>query len=135
MFDIGFWELAIIAVVTLLVVGPERLPAVARTAGKWFGKISRFISSVKSDIDRELKAEEMKKVMEKHASAAGLHDIIEETQSDMKEIHEATEEMVSATNEVAQEAEGSSAPLDDGTQPPDPPADRDSYNHDDEHYS
>ncbi len=135
MFDIGFWELTIIAVVTLLVVGPERMPALARTAGKWFGKISRFISSVKSDIDRELKAEDMKKVMEKHASAAGLHDIIEETQSDMKEIHEATEEMVSATNEVAQEAEESSSPLDTGAQPPESAADHDTYDRDDEHYS
>ncbi|MBC8519745.1 MAG: twin-arginine translocase subunit TatB [Gammaproteobacteria bacterium] len=131
MFDIGFWELTIIAVVTLLVVGPERMPALARTAGKWFGKISRFISSVKSDIDRELKAEEMKKVMEKHASTAGLHDIIEETQADMKEIHEATEEMVSATNEVAQEAEDSSAPVDQ-TDPKEKAEKK--YNSDDEYY-
>ncbi len=110
MFDIGFWELAIIAVVTLLVVGPERLPAVARTAGKWFGKVSSFISSVKSDIDRELKAEEMKKVMEKHASTASLHEVIEETQADLKQIGEATEEAVSATQKMAQGAEDSSPP-------------------------
>ncbi len=132
MFDIGFWELAIIAVVTLIVVGPERMPALARTAGKWFGKISRFISSVKSDIDRELKAEEMKKVMERHASSAGLHDIIEETQADMKEIHAATEEMVDTTNEIAQETENSSATLDDETDPKEKAEKR--YNSDDEYY-
>lgn len=132
MFDIGFWELAIIGVVALLVVGPERMPALARTAGKWFGKISRFISSVKSDIDRELKAEEMKKVMQKHAATEGLHEIIEETQADMKEIHEATEEMVSATNDVAREAE-ESLPIETADPSSDNRSER--YSSDDEHRS
>ncbi len=107
MFDVGFWELAIIAVVALLVIGPERLPGVARTAGKWFGKISRFVTSVKADIDRELKADEMKRVMEKHASTAGMHEIIEETQADLKEIKEATTEAVEETNKAAKEVEES----------------------------
>ncbi|MDH5409282.1 MAG: Sec-independent protein translocase protein TatB, partial [Gammaproteobacteria bacterium] len=48
MFDIGFWELAIIAVVGLLVIGPERLPGVARTAGMWIGRTRRFITTVKT---------------------------------------------------------------------------------------
>lgn len=109
MFDIGFWELAIIGVVTLIVVGPERMPALARTAGKWFGRLSRFITSVKSDIDRELKAEEMKKVMEKHTQSAGLHEIIEETKADMADIKQSTDEVVAATHEAAQEAESSTS--------------------------
>lgn len=79
MFDIGFWELALIAVVALLVIGPERLPGVARTAGLWLGKARSFIASVKADVDRELKAEELKRIMEKQAELPGLHDIIEET--------------------------------------------------------
>jgi sec-independent protein translocase protein TatB len=54
MFDIGFWEVIFIAVITLLVVGPERLPKVARTAGLWVGKIRGFVVSVKADIDKEL---------------------------------------------------------------------------------
>jgi sec-independent protein translocase protein TatB len=107
MFDIGFWELAIIGVVTLIVVGPERMPGLARTAGKWFGRISRFISSVKSDIDRELKADEMKKAMEKHTQGTGLHEIIEETKADMADIKQSADEMVTATNEAALEAENS----------------------------
>lgn len=109
MFDIGFWELAIIGVVTLIVVGPERMPALARTAGKWFGRLSRFISSVKSDIDRELKAEEMKKAMAKHTQSAGLHEIIEETKADMADIKQSASEVVTQTHEAAQEVE-SSAP-------------------------
>lgn len=115
MFDVGFWELAIIAVVALVVIGPERLPSVARTAGKWFGKISRFVTSVKADIDRELKADEMKRVMEKHASTAGMHEIIEETQADLKEIQEATAEAVDETNKAAEEVEGSSGNTDNHT--------------------
>jgi Tat protein translocase TatB subunit len=53
MFDIGFWEVIFIAVITLLVVGPERLPKVARTAGLWVGKIRGFVVSVKADIDAD----------------------------------------------------------------------------------
>jgi len=54
MFDIGFWELALIMVVALMVIGPERLPGLARTAGLWAGKAQAMIRSVKMDIDREL---------------------------------------------------------------------------------
>jgi len=59
MFDIGFWELSVVMVVALLVIGPERLPLVAKKAGLWAGKASRMIRSVKADIDLELKAQDM----------------------------------------------------------------------------
>lgn len=72
MFDIGFWELAIIAVVGLIVIGPDKLPGVARTAGMWIGRTRRFVSQVKSDIDRELKQEELRKALERDA---GLDEI------------------------------------------------------------
>ena len=64
MFDIGFSELLVLAVVTLVVVGPERLPKVARTLGHLMGRFQRYVSDVKSDIDRELRLEEMKKLRE-----------------------------------------------------------------------
>ena len=51
MFDISFWELVIIMIVALLVVGPERLPRVARTIGLWVGKAQSFVRTVKADID------------------------------------------------------------------------------------
>ncbi len=60
MFDIGFWELALIGVVALLILGPERLPTVARTAGLWLGRARRFMSDVKADIDNELRSEELR---------------------------------------------------------------------------
>ena len=53
MFDVGFFELMLIAVVALLVVGPERLPRLAKTAGLWVGKAKRFVSNVKTDIEQE----------------------------------------------------------------------------------
>ena len=63
MFDIGFWELAVIAVVALLVIGPDKLPDVARKGGLYLGRFRRFVGQVKSDIDRELRQEELKKAL------------------------------------------------------------------------
>lgn len=87
MFDIGFWELALIGVVALLVIGPERLPKVARTAGLWVGRMRGFVMTVKSDIDKELRAEELKRVMEQQAKSTGLHEIFEETQESLDELN------------------------------------------------
>lgn len=74
MFDIGFWELTTIGVIALMVIGPDKLPGVARTAGKWVGRARRFVGDVKSDIDRELKQEELRKAL---AEDAGLDEIKE----------------------------------------------------------
>lgn len=63
MFDIGFWELSLIGIIALLVIGPERLPAVARTVGKYVGRANRFISNVKNDISKELKDEDLKRIL------------------------------------------------------------------------
>jgi sec-independent protein translocase protein TatB len=70
MFDIGFSELLIIAVVALLVVGPERLPKLARTAGHMLGKLQRYVNQVKTDIKHEMAMEELEKVRKSMASAA-----------------------------------------------------------------
>jgi sec-independent protein translocase protein TatB len=78
MFDVGFWELALVGLVALLVVGPERLPKLARTAGLWLGRGRRMLSSVKAEIDRELKAEELKQILEKQAKSNPLETILEE---------------------------------------------------------
>ena len=94
MFDIGFWELLIIGVVALLVIGPERLPSVARTVGAWTGRAKRFVSSVKADIDKELKADELKRILKEQEEKNPLHEIIEETKSDMDEIRKETESAV-----------------------------------------
>ena len=62
MFDIGFSELIVIAIVALVVIGPERLPKVARTAGHLLGRLQRYVHDVKADISREMQLEELKKL-------------------------------------------------------------------------
>lgn len=64
MFDFGLSELLLIAVVALIVVGPERLPKVARTAGHLLGRLQRYVSDVKSDISREMQLEDLKKLQQ-----------------------------------------------------------------------
>jgi sec-independent protein translocase protein TatB len=64
MFDVGLSELMIIAVVALVVIGPERLPKVARTAGLLLGRLQRYVRDVKSDINREIQLDELKKMQQ-----------------------------------------------------------------------
>ncbi|MEA3275448.1 MAG: Sec-independent protein translocase protein TatB [Pseudomonadota bacterium] len=85
MFDVGFWELALIGLVALLVVGPERLPRLARTAGLWIGRGRRMLSSVKAEIDREMKADELKEILDKQAKNNPLETILEEPTEHQKE--------------------------------------------------
>ena len=63
MFDIGFWEILLIAVLTMIIVGPEKLPGVAKTAGRWFGKTRRFIEGVKTEVEQEFDVTELKRLM------------------------------------------------------------------------
>ena len=62
MFDIGFSELMVIAVVALIVIGPEKLPKVARTVGHLFGRMQRYVNDVKSDISREMALDDLRKL-------------------------------------------------------------------------
>ena len=79
MFDVGFWELALIGLVMLVVVGPERLPKLARTAGLWLGRGRRMLSSVKAEIDREIKADELKEILNKQAQSNPLETILDDS--------------------------------------------------------
>jgi len=78
MFDIGALELLIIGVVALIVVGPERLPRLARAAGFWVGRARRALTSVKEEIDREIKADELKEILRKQSQTRPLDTILEE---------------------------------------------------------
>ena len=84
MFDVGFSEVVIIAIIALVILGPERLPKVARTIGFWVGKARRVVADVKSDIDREMRESEL-------ADVRKLGD----------EISEVKNEVQSAAGEVA----------------------------------
>jgi sec-independent protein translocase protein TatB len=69
MIDLGVSKLALIAVVALVVVGPERLPKVARMAGNLFGRAQRYMADVKSEVSRQMEVEEFKKLREESMSA------------------------------------------------------------------
>jgi len=81
MFDFGFWEIAIIGVITLIVVGPERLPALARKAGLFAGKLNKFLSKVKKDINKELKTEEIKEQLSIDDEKSIISNITNEAKS------------------------------------------------------
>jgi sec-independent protein translocase protein TatB len=70
MFDIGFSEILVIGVVALVVIGPERLPKVARTLGHMFGRLQRYVNEVKADINREIELDELRKLKSEVQSAA-----------------------------------------------------------------
>jgi len=76
MFDIGFSELMLIGIVALVVIGPERLPKVARTAGQWLGRLNRYVSQVKQDIDRDMKLEELRKMQQDMKDTAQRYEIL-----------------------------------------------------------
>ena len=111
MFDVGFWELAIIAVIALLVIGPERLPKAARTAGLWVGRARRMVTDVKADIDREIRegdlaelkkaGEELKKTQSAVESAGA--QIIED--SELGELKKTGEELKAAKGGIKTVAE------------------------------
>ena len=91
MFDIGFSEMLVIAVVALIVIGPERLPKVARTLGHLFGRMQRYVSDVKSDISREMELEELKKLQQSVQDAArsietSVHTELNRTESELNSI-------------------------------------------------
>jgi sec-independent protein translocase protein TatB len=79
MFDIGFSELIMVGLVSLLVIGPERLPKVARLAGFWIGKTRNMVASVKAEIKQELQAEELRQIFKEQADLQEFHAAINET--------------------------------------------------------
>jgi sec-independent protein translocase protein TatB len=91
MFDFGFSEMVIVAIVGLIVLGPERLPKVAKQAGQWLGKLQRYVADVKSDINRQMELDELRKLQTEVTGAAQnleatLRSTISETQSQFDSI-------------------------------------------------
>ena len=137
MFDVGFWELSIIGVVALVIVGPERLPGLARTVGLWVGKGRRMVADVKRDIDQELKASEASELasLKKDIQDAGrevtkvkdslkdksgiteVRDSFKDTFDDVKPVSDSLkkdlDEIESSANELSSEARKAKAAVDD----------------------
>ncbi|MDX9698288.1 MAG: Sec-independent protein translocase protein TatB [Rhodocyclaceae bacterium] len=116
MFDLGFSEIVVIGVVALVVVGPERLPKVARTVGHLLGRAQRYVADVKSDIQREMQLEELQKLQEQvkqqarelessvRAGVAGVENQIGTAAADLRQAlpgQEATTQQPGASADVA----------------------------------
>jgi sec-independent protein translocase protein TatB len=111
MFDIGFTELLVIGVVALIVIGPERLPGVARTLGHLFGRMQRYVNEVKADIQREVELDELKKLRESvEQSAREIEQSVNrELDTAGREMHELQRLVDSAARRVADGAEAAAA--------------------------
>jgi sec-independent protein translocase protein TatB len=96
MFDIGFSELLVIGIVALIVIGPQRLPQVARTLGHLFGRMQRYVNDVKADIAREMELAELKKLQTTIEDAAGAFQSsvsreVSETESELNKLAQAAQ--------------------------------------------
>jgi sec-independent protein translocase protein TatB len=102
-FDVGFSELMVIAVVALIVIGPERLPRVARTLGHLFGRLQRYVNDVKADINREIELEELRKFKSTFEDAArGFESSVNSTVGSVQsEVAKTESELNALTQEPA----------------------------------
>jgi sec-independent protein translocase protein TatB len=85
MFDIGFSELMVIGVVALIVIGPEKLPRMARTVGHLAGRLQRYVSDVKADINREIELDELRKMRDSMQQAASNFESTVQTEMNKTE--------------------------------------------------
>lgn len=81
MFDMGLWEMLLIGVIALIVVGPERLPKLARTAGLWIGKARSMVASVRDEVERELKVEELKRSIREQTDTEEFRQLADDVKS------------------------------------------------------
>jgi len=114
MFDIGFSELLVIGLVALIVIGPERLPRVARTLGILAGRLQRYVADVKADINREVELDELRKMKDSVTQAAsGIENSVQsELNSVQTELSRTESELNAAVNSSigVPEAASTSAP-------------------------
>lgn len=109
MFDIGFTEMLIIGVVALLVIGPERLPSVARTAGGYFAKLRRFVTNIRADVEREFRTEELQRMLqEQQTELQSLKEAVDKTRRDA--------DLESVAQSVKEAGEGLNADLHEALQ-------------------
>jgi len=110
MFDVGFSELIVIALVALIVIGPERLPRVARTLGALLGRAQRYVNDVKADIQREVDLDELKSIQSSFQDAAkSVEQSVSQAGAELQAAGESLNQSVSATEESKAEADAPAA--------------------------
>ena len=102
MFDVGLSELMVIAVVGLIVIGPERLPKVAKMLGHLLGRAQRYVNQVKSDINREIELDELKKLQNDVQDS--MRDLEKNIQEQMHQVEEGVEQTMEPVKELIAEA-------------------------------
>lgn len=129
MFDIGFSEILVIGVVALVVIGPERLPRVARTLGVLFGRLQRYVTQVKSDINREMDLAELNRVKKEFEGAAqsfrqDVESTAAKTESEIRDVQAQIDKELksSATDSVLPPAPVDEVPVPSGLVEEPPPA-------------
>ncbi|WP_455383820.1 Sec-independent protein translocase protein TatB [Acidihalobacter prosperus] len=102
MFDLGFSEIMLIMIVALVVVGPERLPGLARKAGYWVGRFRRYVVNVRSEIERELNADELRSMLTRQEDEIReLRDMLQDTRSQIRnEVDDIAHEVDSAGEQL-----------------------------------
>jgi sec-independent protein translocase protein TatB len=119
-FDIGFSEIVVIAVVALIVIGPERLPKVARTLGHMFGRLQRYVNEVKADINREMELDELRKLQSEVQSAA--RELEESVSHAAQSVETGVRSVESELNRAGDSADRSASPSGEASAPSGPPA-------------
>jgi sec-independent protein translocase protein TatB len=107
MFDIGFSEILVIAVVALVVIGPERLPKTARTLGLLFGRLQRYVNEVKADISREMELDELRKLQREMQGAA--HEFEQSVKSAADDVASGVRNVERELNAAASDAPAATA--------------------------
>jgi sec-independent protein translocase protein TatB len=118
-FDIGFSEIVVIGVVALIVIGPERLPKVARTLGHMFGRLQRYVNEVKADINREMELDELRKLQSQVQSAAREieQSVSQAAQSVESGVRSVEAQLNEAGNPTAESPASQSTPADKAPSP------------------
>ena len=121
MFDIGFAELLLISVVGLLVLGPERLPGAIRTVSMYLGKFRRSFNSIKREIEREIKADELKQQIHNDAVMQSLKQAEEDLRGGIRDaVGDTPYEIGDIVDETIGKEPAGTHPADSGESTPDP---------------
>src|SRR5438045_3057476 len=108
MFDIGFSEIVVCAVVALIVIGPEKLPKTARTLGHLFGRLQRYVNDVKADISREIELDELRRLQREVQTAA--KEVETSVTSTVQQVESGLRSVESELNTSASDATATEAP-------------------------
>jgi len=110
MFDLSFWEILVIGIIAVIVVGPERLPGMAYTAGKWITKVKRFVANAKAEVESEFNTAELRKLMSaQEEEMQKLRKLVEDTRHDVEQSQQA---LTQAVDDAAHAVHEAAAPQD-----------------------